>query len=246
MENYEMTPDDIASTWFDLGQPARSPVNPIWRFGGKDARIRVVPVVRKKKQSDPNGLYIFCCIRGDEDERTLSPMYLGPCGLYENFTAKKVENAWQYSKVYPQHVGADGNPNAEYFRWARQGWSSPCAVRYPMGKENDGTEGYHWWDGQRLGKIDARKRIYVTLYAEKVVQEPYFQWLKNVWEEVIKPEPKGTLYLMDFDAYEYGTMSFSQVLNNPAKSMGHGFVLAMLLTNDAALQECELHHNYEK
>jgi hypothetical protein len=35
-------------------------------------------------------------------------------------------------------------------------------------------------------------------------------------------------------------MSLSEVLNNPAESMGHGFVLAMLLTNDAALQECEL------
>jgi hypothetical protein len=35
-------------------------------------------------------------------------------------------------------------------------------------------------------------------------------------------------------------MSLSQVLNNPAKSMGHGFVLAMLLTDDAALRECEI------
>jgi hypothetical protein len=45
---------------------------------------------------------------------------------------------------------------------------------------------------------------------------------------------------MDFDAYEYGSMSLSEVLNNPAKSMGHGFVLAMLLTNDTALRECEI------
>jgi len=29
-------------------------------------------------------------------------------------------------------------------------------------------------------------------------------------------------------------------LNNPAKPMGHGFVLVMLLTKDAALGECEL------
>jgi hypothetical protein len=34
--------------------------------------------------------------------------------------------------------------------------------------------------------------------------------------------------------------SQSEVLNNPAKSMGHGFVLAMLLTDDAALKECEI------
>jgi len=212
----------------------------MWKFGGKDARIRVIPVVRKKDQTDPNGLYIFCCIAGDENERTLSPMYLGPCRLYGNFTAQKMENAWQYSKVYPQHVGADGNPNTEYFRWARQGWSMWRAIRYPMGKENNTKAVYHWWDEQRLGKIDARKRIYVTLYAQQVVQEPYFQQLKKVWDEDIKPEPERTLYLMDFDTYEYGTSSYSQVLNNPAKSMGHGFVLAMLLTDDAALQECEI------
>ena len=35
-------------------------------------------------------------------------------------------------------------------------------------------------------------------------------------------------------------MTFSEILNYPAKSMGHGFVLAMLLTDDDALQECEL------
>ena len=51
-----------------------------------------------------------------------------------------------------------------------------------------------------------------------------------VWEEEIKRDAENCLYLMDFDAYPYGTMSLSEVLNNPAKSMGHGFVLAMLLT----------------
>lgn len=235
-----MNPDDIASTWFDTGQPTRKPANPMWAYGGRDARIRVIPVLRKNRQTDPNGFYVFCCIGGDEDERTLSPMYLGPCRLYGNFTAKKMENAWQYSKVYPQHVGADGNPNQDYFRWAQDGWASSHAVRYPMGKGNDQTALYHWWDGQRLEKVEARKRIYARLYAEQVVQQPYFQWLKNIWEEDIKPEPERTLYLMDFDAYEYGTMTLSEVLNNSAKSMGHGFVLAMLLKDDAALRECEL------
>ena len=226
------------STWFDTGQPARKLVNPILAFGGRGARIRVIPVVRKKDQSDPNGLYVFCCIRGNEDERTLSPMYLGPCRLYGNFTSRKMESAWQYSKVYPQHVGADGGPTAEYFAWAKTGWAASVAARHPMGK--DARAAFHWWDGKRLEKIEARKWIYVALYAEQVVQEPYFQQLKKVWEEDIKPEPERTLFLMDFDAYEYGTSSYSQVLNNPAKSMGHGFVLAMLLTNDAALQECEI------
>jgi hypothetical protein len=136
-----MTPDGSdPSSWFETGQPARNPVNPIWAFGGKAARIRVIPPAWGKKHSDPNGLYVFCCIKGREGERTLSPMYLGPCRLYGDFTAKKMENAWQYSKVYLRHVGSDGNPNAEYFRWAGQGWSAWRGERYPMGREIPGDE----------------------------------------------------------------------------------------------------------
>jgi len=45
---------------------------------------------------------------------------------------------------------------------------------------------------------------------------------------------------MDFDAYEYGTRSLVKILNNPAKSMAHGFVFAVLLTNDVTLRQCEL------
>ena len=107
-----------------------------------------------------------------------------------------------------------------------------------MGKEAKAA--FHWWDGQRLTRVEARKRIYVPLYVEQVVNHPSFIQLKRVWDEEIQPDSKRTLYLMDFDAYEYGTASLSEVLNNPAKSMGHCFVLAMLLVNDPALQECEL------
>ena len=105
-----------------------------------------------------------------------------------------------------------------------------------MGK--DARAAFYWWEGQKINRVDARKRIYVPLYVERVVKQPYFHGLKKIWDEDIKPDPENTLYLMDFDAYEYGDMSLSEVLNNPAKSMGHGFVLAMLLTNDAALQGC--------
>lgn len=226
-----MTPPTDAATWFEFEDR-------FWKFGGKDAQLRVIPVVRKKLQSNPNGLYVNCTSSGNEDEKQLSPFFLGPCRLYGRVSAKIMENGWQFSKGYPEHVGVDGEPTAEYFAWAGKGWSSRKADRHPMGE--DATSDFHWWNGERLDKVEARKQIYVPLYAEQVVKQSYFKQLKKVWEEDIKPEPERTLYLMDFDAYEYGTSSYSQVLNNPAKSMGHGFVLAMLLTNDAALQECEL------
>jgi len=31
---------------------------------------------------------------------------------------------------------------------------------------------------------------------------------------------KSSLYLMDFDAYKYGTMSLSEILNNPENQWG--------------------------
>jgi hypothetical protein len=228
------------STWFNT--PSRPPApfrDPFLNYGGKDARLRVIPAVRKKLQSNPNGVYINCTTSGrKEGSHLLSPFRLGPCHLYGDITSKNMENAWQYSKVFKPFVGTDGKPTAEYFKWAQLGWSSWKAKRHPTG---DGTKSvFHWWDGQRLDKIEARKRIYVPLYVKQVVKERNFQFLKSIWEEDIKPDAESTLYLMDYDAYEYGTMSLSEVLNNPAESMGHGFVLAMLLTNDAALQECEL------
>src|ERR1051326_959494 len=109
-----------------------------------------------------------------------------------------MEAAWQHSKVYPQHVGTDGKPTPEYFQWARRGWASGFAERYPMGKEADGTEAFHWWDGQRLDKVEARKRIYVPLYVEQVVKQEFFKWLNRTWEADIKPGAERSLYLMDF------------------------------------------------
>jgi hypothetical protein len=221
------------SAFFECPKPFES-------YGGKAARLRIIPVVGSKKQNDPNGLYVNCTSSGNEDEKHLSPFSLGPCRLYGNFTAKRMENAWQFSKVHPLHVGPDGRPTPEYFEWAEKGWSSWKAERYPMGKGVNAKAAFHWWDGQVLTKVEARKRIYVPLYAEQVVKQPYFKGLKKVWEEEIKPDEENSLYLMDFDAYKYGTLSLSEVLSNPEKSMGHGFVLAMLLTNDVALRECSI------
>ena len=59
--------------------------------------------------------------------KELSPMLLGPCNLYKGFKAKRVENAWQYSKVYAQHIDADGFPTMEYFEWAYTGWNNDWA-----------------------------------------------------------------------------------------------------------------------
>jgi len=42
-------------------------------------------------------------------------------------------NAWL--QVYKHHVDpATGEPTAEYWAWAEEGWANPRAVRFPMGR----------------------------------------------------------------------------------------------------------------
>src|SRR5689334_18107735 len=79
----------------------------------------------------------------------LSPFNLGPIHLYGNHTARIFENAWQFSKLYPEHADNNGQPTAKYWQWATAGWASTRPQRYPMGKGRRPL--CSLWDGQRLG-----------------------------------------------------------------------------------------------
>lgn len=153
----------------------------------------------------------------------MSPFFLGPCRLYGGFTSRNVENGWQYSKVYAEHTDGEGNPTDEYFIWARDGWGQTRAVRYPMEKGRKPL--YSWWDGEKLTYVEARKRVYVPLYARAVVKTEAFAQLEELYRE------KDEITLRDFDGYDYVAQgkSFKEVINDPEKKMGHAFVLAMML-----------------
>ena len=153
----------------------------------------------------------------------LSPFYCGPVDLYDGYVSKNVENAWQYSKVYEYYAEDDKEPGERYFKWAQDGWNSIRAVRYPMGKGVKPL--YSYWAGEKLGYIEARKRIYIPLYASAVQKTFAFQQLKKMAAE------PGDLYLWDFDGYDHRAldMTFDQVINDPVHTMGHAFVITMLL-----------------
>lgn len=167
--------------------------------------------------------------RSTDWSRGLSPFYCGPVNLYGGYRAYNVENAWQYSKVYYNHVDANDNPSSEYFQWADAGWRSIKANRYPMAK---GTKPlYSFWDGAKLGYLEARQKIYIPLYSEAVKKTYAFKRLKEVYADA-KFNAVETLYLKDFDAhnlpddYDY---TYSKLWNNPDIKVGHAYVLAMLL-----------------
>ena len=158
-------------------------------------------------------------------QRDLSPFHLGPCPLYEGAgvaSARCMENAWQFAKVYPGYE-RDGGPTGDYWTWARDGWRHGRAIRYPMGK--GAVPEFSWWDGEALGYVEARKKIYVPLYTRAVISTAGFAELLKVYRE------HGELTLWDFDGYDHHRlgMSLKDVLNDPTRKMGHAFVLAMML-----------------
>ncbi len=161
--------------------------------------------------------------RSENWSRGLSPFFVGPVDLYDNYKSVNVENAWQFSKVYYNHVDENDNPTEKYFEWAKKGWESIKAYRYPMGKGM--TPLFSYWDGEKLSYTEARKKIYIPLYAKAVQKSFAFQKLKKMHEE------NRDLYLWDFDGYNHKALglTYEQVINDPNRKMGHAFVIAMLL-----------------
>jgi hypothetical protein len=176
------------------------------------------------KDKSPKGVEVInTTSRSINWSRGLSPFLLGPCELYNDYVATNVENAWQFCKVYQEHATNQGDPTDNYFEWALSGWSNHQAIRYPMGKGKKPL--YSWWNGEKLGYVEARKKIYVPIYAKAVLQSDAYATLRELYKK------NGELHLWDFDGYDYigMNMTFKDVINNPNRSMGHAFVIANLL-----------------
>lgn len=194
--------------------------------------VQVVSMREIVKPDEPRVFVVNTTSRATTEwERQLSPFFLGPIDLYDNFRAKNLENAWQFCKVYKKHTDYHGNPSNDYWKWAQEGWDSEWAYRYPMGK--DAVPLYSDWKGEKLGYIEARKCIYAPLYADAVQRTAAFQKL------LIMRQRAQKIILRDFDGYDHKKlgMTLTDVLNNPKRKMGHAFVLAALLTNDESIKQ---------
>ena len=180
------------------------------------------------------------CTSGNKDEvmRGLSPFYLGPVECYDGLVSQTFERAWQCSKVFAGFADSSGNPLSEWFAWRDRMWADASnddhmAIRFPAGRENANAKKtlYSYWkvDGEfkRLGYIDARKHIYLPVYAKAVVKTEAYRRLCAMRDE------GRNLLLVDFDGYnihhpKYG-FTYNDAIHCPLLKMGHGFVLAMLL-----------------
>lgn len=175
------------------------------------------------KDKKPDCLVINTTTSSQTWSRNLSPMLLGPVKIKmsPNATvAQNMENAWQFSKVYPEHTDKDGNPSEEYWKWAKKGFSDKWAHRYPMGKNKRPL--YAFYDNQKYDYIEARKNIYVPLYTEAVIKTEAFKVLKDLCKD------EKDIALFDFDGYN-SDLTNEEILNNTNKKMGHAFVLKFIL-----------------
>jgi hypothetical protein len=193
------------------------------------AKIRIAKMSEKIKEQD--GQVIVNATSRAETiwEKSLSPFYLGPVDLYSNFSAKNVENAWEFAKIYKCHIDENGNPNQKYWDWAKKGWDSTRAHRYPMGR--GAIPEYSYWNWKKLSYVEARKKIYGPLYMKAVQGTEGYKRLEGIRDN------EKVLVLRDFDGYNHDNvkMSLTDVLNCNTRKMGHAFFLKILLTNDEAL-----------
>ena len=208
----------------------------------------MIKIAHMRARVDADARIINTCHNGEDWMGGLSPFTLGPVPLFIrtdgpdpkmptalidefSFFSRNMENAWQFAKVYEEHADANGNPTQAYWDWAIKGWNSERAYRYPMGRGRKPL--YSLWGGEKLGYVEARKRIYAPLYARAVVKTHAYGVLHEM-----NVTHNGLIILRDWDGYDRGDHTLTQVLNDPHRKMGHAFVLEMLLTDDPALQEC--------
>lgn len=155
-----------------------------------------------------------------------SPFLNGPVGLWLGAPAEtslNIENAWQFSKVYDEHIGPDGMPNEEWYRWARIGFQTKKAIRYPKGKTDKPK--FAFWDGKKLDYIAARKEIYIPIYKDCIRPSKAFKQLCDVYKKYKK------VILWGFDGYNRKLLGMTpdDVVNYYSKSLCHAFVVEQLL-----------------
>jgi len=193
----------------------------------------MIKIIGPRDKPDPNAVNTTSHSANDWSSG-LSPFNLGPLALYDTHTARIFENAWQFSKLYPEHADSLGNPTDAYWTWATRGWNSQRAYRYPLGKGRKPL--CSLWNGQRLDYIAARKQIYVPLYQRAVAHTAAYRRLEATYSR------DGSITLFDFDGYDHTrfNMTLADVLNCPTRICGHAFILAMMLTHGADFQLSDL------
>lgn len=156
----------------------------------------------------------------DVTSRSKSPFSPFLNGTDHPIKSMTMENAWQYSKVYPEHDGG-GSPKPEWFNWHNLGVTKSWADRYPMGKGKFPL--YTWFNNQPLDYIEARKNLYDPLYRSMLERVP------DAVNALVEKAKEKDIALLDFDGYNDPGKTYRDIINDPKRKMGHAFVLREVL-----------------
>ena len=117
----------------------------------------------------------------------------------------------------------DGEVGESYFTWAKRGWAKSKADRYPMGR--GALPLYSYWAGEKLNYVEARKKIYIPMYACGVRNTVAYKRLEKLYKEV------GEIYIQSYDVHNLmgGTYDYWELVRNDKLKFGHGYVLGMML-----------------
>lgn len=131
-----------------------------------------------------------------------------------------VENAWQYLKVW------ESENNIWDMNRAFNGFEENLAKRYIFDKNTKATG--HYFNGQIIGLVEARCRIYCNLYWQ-LLDLPNRQELLNRLRSV-----KEDFYICDFDTYKLEKLGINNVfeaITYTKKPFGHGYLVYIDLLN---------------
>ncbi|RUP51332.1 hypothetical protein BC936DRAFT_148723 [Jimgerdemannia flammicorona] len=178
------------------------------------------------------------CSSGAGFWKELSPMLLGPIALCEwgidpktdlgkvrrgvevPGQCKRMENLWQFSKVFEEEVGEDLWPSVEFFRRRATAWKDPKGHRHSV---KGARVKYFLWGQEKLTFLEARKRIYCSVYASIVKKTKAYRELERLLNE------GQNVQILGYDGYDRGNKTWEECLNDLSRPFGHEMVLAALL-----------------
>ena len=169
---------------------------------------------------------------------TLSPMRLGPVTDMAGNTAKLFENYWQFSKMWPTagHCEKRGErecaPTNEWYQFRKRGFALEKGKRRPLPKRQYGFPKYSIYNGQAMGYVESRKKIYVPYYYYLIRDLPVIRAMRKEME-------KGEKYMIvdndgppreDYpNGMELSLENWRKMINDPSAPFGHGYVVAAVL-----------------
>ena len=108
---------------------------------------------------------------------------------------------------------------------------------------NQNEHNFFLFDGNKIDPSKPFEAAYLQLLERAAASSSKDVQTGNAWNTLKGLFESGQhIALRDFDGYDHlvGGKTLTQVLNDPVQKMGHAFVLAMLLLNDPALQQCDM------